>query len=117
MSDKSKAKILRELTNSPEQQARLAQHMVNVVARSFLVEKSRTRIVTSKMQDGVTREETKSRTNILYDYFCAMRGDLGFSFQKALDHLDIALRQHLDNGSWEPPAAERGWGATTETLQ
>lgn len=57
-----------------------------------------------------TRAEVKRRTEICLKWFRVMRGDLGYSTERALDFLSLALRTELDGGKWEPPAATAAWG-------
>ena len=57
-----------------------------------------------------TRAEVKRRTEICLKWFRVMRGDMGYSTERALDFLGLALRTELDGGKWEPPAAVTAWG-------
>jgi hypothetical protein len=66
--------------------------------------------VRSKGRVVGTQAEVKRRTEICLKWFRVMRGDLGYSTERALDFLSLALRKELDGESWEPPAQGAAWG-------
>ncbi len=51
----------------------------------------------------------RERFAICEKWFRIMRGDCGYSVDRAVDYLPVALRTELDGGSFEPPKTGTGW--------
>ena len=112
MSESQKAKVLRELLTKKQLPA-FAQAVQSAVERSFREDRAESRIILLRAQNP-TRNDIRHRTNICYDWFTKLRGDLHYSFPKACDLLPRALRATLDGEAWEPPPAEKSWGQSRE---
>jgi hypothetical protein len=74
-------------------------------------------ILNSFKQDGdrgtlvvLTDAEFRNRFKICEKWFRVMRGDCGYSVERAVDFLPRALRCELDGVDFEPPKADgAGW--------
>ena len=53
---------------------------------------------------SVTHAEVKRRTAICMKIFRALRGDMKWSWMRAVDYIPRFLRMELDGQSWEPDA-------------
>jgi len=107
---KSKKEILESMLNQQEL-ARFTKACVDAVAKSFATDAGRLQSKIISLATNPTRGEIKQRTNMCYDLFMVMRGDMKYSITRALDMLPVALRTKLDTGHWEPPPTERAsWG-------
>jgi hypothetical protein len=51
-----------------------------------------------------TRAEEMRRINICLDVFKVLRGDMKWSWQRAIDHVPQYLQKVLDGDDWEPEA-------------
>lgn len=103
---------LREFVNTPQQFSRLAAAILICVRESFQEDRARTRLILLRAQDP-TADDVKRRTDIVYTWFFRLRGELRYSFEKAVDTLPRALRHELDRDDWTPPPAEESWGVRT----
>lgn len=56
----------------------------------------------------VTGDETKRRFDICAKIFRELKGDLGWSLQRILDHLPTYLRNELDGVLYEPDS-RKSW--------
>jgi hypothetical protein len=57
----------------------------------------------------ITDAAIKERFSICEKWFRIMRGDCGYSVDRAVDYLPVALRTELDGGQFEPPKTEVSW--------
>jgi hypothetical protein len=62
----------------------------------------------------MTKNDVKRRFDILAKWFKVMRGDLGWSLQRALDTLPRALRAELDGEEFVPDNRAT-WATSTTT--
>ena len=86
------SKVLLDLV-STEQIGPVVSAFERAIASSFATDLSRR-----------TGAEVKRRFEICEQILKALRGDLGWSVPRALDHLPRLLRSELDGVSWEPEA-------------
>lgn len=105
---KSKKELVASFAKDRATLERIAKVFTNVVQRSF--EEDREGRMIYLTSDVPTTEEIKRRTNICYDWFLTLRGDLHYSNEKALDFIGKALRATLDGVDFEPPPADASWG-------
>lgn len=82
---------LAQLITDPIQFHRVAEAFTAIVAHSFVADGSR-----------ITDRETKRRGELCVSIFGQLRGDLGWSTTRALDHLPRYLRCELDGQPWKP---------------
>lgn len=64
------------------------------------------------MPGRVTQAEVKRRANICLDIFKVLRGDMKWSWQRAIDHVPQYLRLQLEGQAWEP-SARAAWAPST----
>ena len=67
--------------------------------------------VDGKPRPRMTAAEIKRRFNILADWFGVMKGDLGWSLQRVMDNLPIALQKTLNGDSYTPDVRHAAWSA------
>lgn len=77
-----------------------------LILRSFAEEVARTRLTIVRPR---TAAEVKRRFNILADWFKVLRGDIGWSLQRVLDELPMALRKTLDGEQYVPDVRRSAW--------
>jgi hypothetical protein len=94
--------LIRQLPDLQQLQSKLE----TVIQESFVQDALR---VPGKQIVG-TKAEIKHRTEICLKWFRVLRGDMGYTVDKALDFLSLALRKELDGESWEPPKDVTAWG-------
>lgn len=103
----NRAEVLRKLLD-PVMMVRVEKAIINAVRQSFITDMQRGDGII-KGEVRATQAEIKRRTGIAYDWFITMRTQFGYSAQRAVDALPIALRAELDGTKWVPPSTERGW--------
>ncbi len=62
-----------------------------------------------KTSGHITQAEMKRRTRMCVEIFRVLRGDMKWSWQRAIDHLPVYLRKQLDGENWEPEARRSTW--------
>ena len=92
------ATVLLDLMNH-EQVGAVVLAFERAIAESFAADLSRQ-----------TGDETKRRFAICEGILRHLRGDLGWSLQRVLDHLPRYLRCELDGSDWKPDA-RTSWAA------
>jgi len=87
-----------EFLNSPEQLATVTQRIEGMLFDSFKEDarKSRSREI------QVSNSEMRRRFEILTNWFRVLRGDMGYSLQRTLDEMPMALRAELDGVPYVP---------------
>ena len=93
-----------ELVRKPEDLPRVFIGLQRAIQNSFRQDQAR-----SALTVLVTEREIESRFKICEKWFRIMRGDEGYSIDKTLDFLPIALRCELDKISFQPPKAGESW--------
>lgn len=68
-------------------------------------------VVDGKPRPRMTAAEIKRRFDILADWFGVMKGDLGWSLQRVMDSLPIALQKTLAGESYTPDVRHAAWSA------
>ena len=106
---KSKVELVYSLVHNQVQREMLARRLVEIVRRSFETDQPGQGLIVLP-QKTLTRDEIMERTNILFDWFLRLRGDLQYSLPKTLDLLPVALSKQLRGEEWTPPPADRAWG-------
>lgn len=106
---KSKVDLVYSLVHNQQQRDMLARRLVDVVRKSFDEDLPAHGLIIMPHRSP-SRDEIVERTNIVFDWFLRLRGDLHYSLPKALDMLPVALRAHLRGENWTPPPADRAWG-------
>jgi len=91
-----------DLVGTPQKYKLVAQRFAQILAASFDDDERRQGKDYAKRV--CTQQEQKRRAEILGRWFREMRGDLGWSVERTLDHLAVALRTELDGGTYTPPA-------------
>ena len=103
-SDESKTPFA-DLT--PMQKQGVQRRMESILADSFQTDENRKG---PRFRQRIqTQAEVKRRGMIMVRWFRRMRGDEGYSVQKALDLLPGAIRTELDGGVYNPPPKNRLW--------
>ena len=107
-----KMEILTKLL-SPQQMRPVEVAVTRVVANSFHEDAAKGAGAQGRIVGEVrtTTAEIKRRAEIAWDWFVSMRAECGFSTQRALDLLPVALRSELDGVPWIPPPPDRAWTA------
>jgi len=90
-----------DLVDSPERYKKVMFRMAQVLAKSFCDDERRHGKEFEKRVH--TDSEEKRRADIIGRWFRNMRGDLNWSIERTLDHLEKALRTELDGGTYNPP--------------
>jgi hypothetical protein len=93
-----------ELVRKPEDLRRAAATFIQVISDSFAQDQARSLLTVLK-----TESELMRRFKICEEWFRVMRGDCGYSCDKALDFLAVALRSTLDGIAFEPPKKDASW--------
>lgn len=93
-----------DLVRKPEDMQRAALGFIRAIENSFQQDQNRSLIVQLKSEREVER-----RFKICEEWFRVMRGDCGYSVDRAVDFLPHALRCTLDGVSFEPPKGNGGW--------
>jgi hypothetical protein len=107
---KSKQELLESIIEKKEL-PRIFKAFTDAVKTSFDTDKGRVQSQILTLASNPTQAEIRDRTNMCYDLFMVMRGDMKYSITRTLDMLPKALRVKLDTGHWEPPPTECGsWG-------
>jgi hypothetical protein len=96
---------LAQLVTDPIQFHRVAGSITAIVERSFTEDGSRQ-----------TQNEARRRGEICLSIFSQLRGDLGWSTTRALDHLPRYLRSELDGQPWKPDNRS-AWSPANEVNQ
>lgn len=68
-------------------------------------------VVDGKPRPRMTAAEIKRRFDILAGWFGVMKGDLGWSLQRVMDSLPIALQKTLAGESYTPDVRHAAWSA------
>lgn len=95
--------VFASLLNEQEQIGEVAQAIEDAVAKSFAEDRSRSTIILPSLT-SVSEADRKHRAGICIRIFRVLRGDMRWSWQRAIDHVPQYLRQELDGTSWEPSA-------------
>ena len=93
-----------ELVRKPEDLPRVFIGFQRAILNSFNQDQARSILTVLK-----TEREVEYRFKVCEEWFRVMRGDMGYSVDKSLDFLPIALRCTLDKISFTPPAAGESW--------
>ncbi len=92
------------LVRNPADLQRVFLAVNSAILNSFEQDKARSPLVFI-----VTEHEVRRRFKICEKWFRVMRGDCGYSVDRAVDFVPLALRTELDGGTFEPPKGEGGW--------
>ena len=106
---KSKVELVYSLAHNQAQREMLARRLIEIVRKSFDLDQSYSRLIVLP-QRTPTQAEIMERTNIVFDWFLRLRGDMNYSLPKTLDLLPTALSKQLLGEDWKPPPADRAWG-------
>jgi hypothetical protein len=93
-----------DLVDNPQRYRMVANRIAEILAGSFAEDERRHG--KDYAQRACTQQEQKRRTEILGRWFRELRGDLGWSIERTLDHLAKALRTELDGGTYTPPVGK-----------
>jgi len=107
----TRAEIIQEFAKDPATARATLERITQIVAKSFADDRQESSIILLSAQRP-SAFDIKHRTNIAYDWFIRLRGDLHYSTDKALDFLPKAVRSALDGVDWEPPPATKSWGGS-----
>lgn len=80
--------------------SRLASAIEKAIADSYRHERAR------GDKPVVSHISMKNRSDICLKWFRIMRGDMGYSVERTLDFIGLALRTELDGGQFEPVSAK-----------
>lgn len=103
-----KSDLLRDMVKSRPLLEKIHRRVTDCVRESFASRRRSSGIVLPS--EVVTDTEIRRRVNICFDWFMRLRQDCGYSAEKALDHLGLALSAELDGTDFEPPPADGAWG-------
>lgn len=93
-----------QLVRNPNDLKRIFLAINSSIANSFEQDKARSPLVLI-----VTDHEVRRRFKICEKWFRVMRGDCGYSIDRTLDFIPLALRNELDGVMFEPPKSDVGW--------
>lgn len=93
-----------DLVRKPEDMQRAALGFIRAIENSFVQDRER-----STLTILITEKEVNRRFSICEEWFRVMRGDLGYSLDRAMDFLPLALRATLDGTPFDPPTGNGGW--------
>jgi len=99
------------LLTEPDQIGKVVAGVERAVAASFAEDRRRNLVI---QVQRVTQAEVKRRGRLCVEIFKVLRGDLHWSWQRAVDHLPAYLRQALDGQDWEPEARQRAMWAPSK---
>ena len=101
---------------STNQIPQVVKGIESAVLRSFEEDRQPGRIIlTSGVQQTITRDKVKDRTQRCIKIFRVLRGDLHWGVARIVDSLPRILRQDLDRVNWEPEARRSTWAAKEST--
>ena len=89
----------------------LVQAINSAIAGSYRAERLRGELPIVKT------EEVKRRTQICLKWFKILRGDMGWTVEKTLDFLPMALRKEIDGEDFDPPTQNGAWSPESPMLK
>lgn len=101
---RNKESAFADLVRKPEDLQRAAIGFIRAIENSFVQDQERSVLTILK-----TEKEVNRRFQICEEWFRVMRGDLGYSVDRACDFLPLALRSTLDGTPFDPPSGNGGW--------
>jgi hypothetical protein len=96
--------VFASLVGDNQNVAKVALAIEAAVTTSFVQDETRSGAIIVARSTRITQAETKRRVQICVRIFRVLRGDMKWSWQRAVDHLPIYLRNELDGEDWEPSA-------------
>lgn len=93
-----------DLNTQPALFRKVASRVQDVVWSSFGEDARR-----ALRSPNITINETRRRVAICEKWIRIMRGDLNYTWEKALDMMGLALRADLDGKHFTPPKADEAW--------
>lgn len=106
--DRAKADKLAKLVKDEAAVRRVFEGIVRTVEASFVVDHDRAQRAGQRFT-AFTEDEIRRRSNVCYDWFMVLRGDLKYGTEHAIDTLALALRADIDGIDFVPPPADRSW--------